>query len=61
MQRKQHQTERGARSERDDGGTAEMCRARLPGQDRRAQRKRLELAPVRERVRNPLRRNRSDY
>lgn len=58
MQRKQHQIER---SERTEGGPAVMCRARLPGQDRRAQRKRLENAPVREPVRNPLRRNRSDY
>lgn len=58
MQRKQNQNER---SERADVGIVEMYRARLPGQDRRVQRKRLEHTPVRERVRNPLRRNRSDY
>ncbi len=58
MQRKQYQTES---RERADGAVVEMCRARLPGQDRRAQRKRLEHTPLRDRVRNPLRRNRSDY
>ena len=39
----------------------EMCRARLPGQDRRVQRKRLESAQVRDRVRNPQRRSGTDY
>lgn len=58
MQRKQQQSER---NDRGDSNVAEMCRARLPGQDRRVQRKRLENAPVRSRVRNPLRRSRTDY
>jgi hypothetical protein len=58
MQRKQQQSKS---SDRGDSNAAEMCRARLPGQDRRVLRKRLENAPVRGRVRNPLRRNRTDY
>lgn len=58
MQRKRQQSEQ---RDRDDSNAAEMCRARLPGQDRRVLRKRLENAPVRSRVRNPLRRNRTDY
>jgi len=58
MQRKQHQTES---RERAEGAAVEMCRARLPGKERRAQRKRIEHAPSRDRIRNPLRRNRSDY
>lgn len=58
MQRKQQQSER---NDRGDANVAEICRARLPGQDRRVLRKRLENAPVRSRVRNPLRRNRTDY
>lgn len=58
MQRKQQQFESKGRVE---GSPAEMCRARLPGQDRRVLWKRLKNAPVRSRVRNPLRRSRADY
>lgn len=58
MQRKQQHIES---SDRVDGSDAEICRARLPGQDRRVQRKRLKNEPFRSRVRNPLRRSRTDY
>ncbi len=58
MQRKQEQSEP---ADRADVTADEMRRARLPGQDRRVQRKRQESEPGRSRVRNPLRRSRSDY